>query len=80
MRPLACRINEPKSLRTIGQACAEKPIALAIPCHHVVGQRKRALINREMMAVEILLKLVRLRHVRGSFATGEIDHMNIFRY
>jgi O-6-methylguanine DNA methyltransferase len=60
---LACRISEPKSLRAIGQACAENPIALAIPCHRVVGhcgsmapwrwgaERKRALINREVMAV-----------------------------
>jgi O-6-methylguanine DNA methyltransferase len=59
---LACRISEPKSLRAIGQACAENPIALAIPCHRVIGhsgsmaiwrwgaERKRTLINREASA------------------------------
>jgi O-6-methylguanine DNA methyltransferase len=60
---LACRISEPKSLRAIGQACAENTIALAIPCHRVIGnsgslavwrwgaERKRTLINREVTAV-----------------------------
>jgi O-6-methylguanine DNA methyltransferase len=57
---LARRVNGPKSLRAIAQACAENPIALAIPCHRVMGnsgsmagyrwgvERKRALINREV--------------------------------
>jgi methylated-DNA-[protein]-cysteine S-methyltransferase/AraC family transcriptional regulator of adaptative response/methylated-DNA-[protein]-cysteine methyltransferase len=56
---LACRVKGPKSLRAIGQACAENPIALAIPCHRVMGnsgstagyrwgiERKQALINKE---------------------------------
>jgi O-6-methylguanine DNA methyltransferase len=59
---LACRISGPKSLRAIAQACSENPIALAIPCHRVIGnsgstlsyrwgiERKRALINREVAA------------------------------
>jgi methylated-DNA-[protein]-cysteine S-methyltransferase/AraC family transcriptional regulator of adaptative response/methylated-DNA-[protein]-cysteine methyltransferase len=56
---LARRISEPKSIRAIAAACAENVIALAIPCHRVIGhsgaltgyrwgiERKRALINGE---------------------------------
>lgn len=59
---LACRVPGPKSLRAIAQACSENPIALAIPCHRVMGnsgstfgyrwgvERKRALVNRELAA------------------------------
>jgi O-6-methylguanine DNA methyltransferase len=57
---LARRVSGPKSLRAIAQACAENPIALAIPCHRVMGnsgsmagyrwgiERRQALINREV--------------------------------
>src|ERR1700682_552041 len=57
---LARRVSGPKSLRAIAQACAEHPIALAIPCHRVMGnsgsmagyrwgiERKQALINKEV--------------------------------
>lgn len=56
------QVSGPKSLRAIAQACAENPIALAIPCHRVMGnsgsmagyrwgiERKQALINREVAA------------------------------
>jgi O-6-methylguanine DNA methyltransferase len=59
---LARRISGPKSLRAIAQACAENPIALAIPCHRVMGhsgsiaccrwgaEHRRILINREAAA------------------------------
>jgi O-6-methylguanine DNA methyltransferase len=59
---LARRVTGSKSLRAIAQACAENPIALAIPCHRVMGnsglmagyrwgiERKRALINKEVAA------------------------------
>jgi O-6-methylguanine DNA methyltransferase len=57
---LARRVSGPKSLRAVAQACAENPIALAIPCHRVMGnsgsmagyrwgiERRRALINTEV--------------------------------
>src|SRR5258708_6649957 len=57
---LARRVSGPKSLRAIAQACAENPIALAIPCHRVMAnsgsiagyrwgiERKQALINKEI--------------------------------
>lgn len=60
---LARRVSGPKSLRAIAQACAENPIALAIPSHRVMGnsgsmagyrwgiERKQALINSEVAAV-----------------------------
>lgn len=56
---LACRISEPKSVSAIAHACAANTIALAIPCHRVIGhsgtligyrwgvERKQALNNRE---------------------------------
>ena len=62
---LARRVSGPKSLRAIAQACAENPVALAIPCHRVMGnsgsmagyrwgiERKQALINKEVAAARL---------------------------
>jgi|SRR5438128_12060026 AraC family transcriptional regulator of adaptative response/methylated-DNA-[protein]-cysteine methyltransferase len=56
---IARRINAPKSMRAVAQACGANPLALAIPCHRVVrsdgalsgyrwgAMRKRALLERE---------------------------------
>ena len=56
---IARRIDAPKSVRAVAQACGANPLALAIPCHRVVRSdgalsgyrwgvtRKRALLERE---------------------------------
>lgn len=59
---IADRIDLPKAVRAVGQACALNAIAIAIPCHRVVRsngnlsgyrwgvERKRALLKREAAA------------------------------
>ncbi|MFA5898889.1 MAG: bifunctional DNA-binding transcriptional regulator/O6-methylguanine-DNA methyltransferase Ada [Hyphomicrobium sp.] len=56
---IARRIGKPKAGRAVGAACGANPIAVAVPCHRVVGsggkltgyrwgvERKRRLIARE---------------------------------
>lgn len=56
---IARRIGKPKAVRAVGTACGANPIAVAIPCHRVVGsdgkltgyrwgvERKRTLLERE---------------------------------
>ncbi len=56
---IAEALGSPRSVRAVAAACAANPIAVAIPCHRVVGkdgsltgyrwglQRKRALLNQE---------------------------------
>ena len=56
---IAERIGKPKAVRAVGTACGANPIAVAVPCHRVVGSdgkltgyrwgldRKRALLDRE---------------------------------
>jgi AraC family transcriptional regulator, regulatory protein of adaptative response / methylated-DNA-[protein]-cysteine methyltransferase len=56
---IAKRINAPKAMRAVAQACLSNAIAVAIPCHRVVRtdgglsgyrwgvERKRALLERE---------------------------------
>jgi AraC family transcriptional regulator, regulatory protein of adaptative response / methylated-DNA-[protein]-cysteine methyltransferase len=60
---IARRIGAPKAVRAVAGACAANNIAMAIPCHRVVrsdgalsgyawgAERKRVLIDREMMSV-----------------------------
>lgn len=59
---LARSIGAPNSVRAVASACAANPIALAVPCHRVVGsngdlagyhwgvERKRVLIKKEASA------------------------------
>ena len=56
---IAKAIGAPKAVRAVGRACGSNPIAVAIPCHRVVGsngsltgyrggiERKRALLAKE---------------------------------
>lgn len=56
---IAARIGRPAAVRAVARACAENPLAVAIPCHRVVRgdgalagyrwgiERKRALLDRE---------------------------------
>ncbi len=56
---IARRIGQPQCVRAVGQAIAANPVAVAIPCHRIVGSdgslsgyrwgqtRKRALLARE---------------------------------
>ncbi len=56
---IARRIGKPSAVRAVGAACGANPVAVAVPCHRVVGgdgkltgyrwgvERKRALLARE---------------------------------
>jgi AraC family transcriptional regulator of adaptative response/methylated-DNA-[protein]-cysteine methyltransferase len=56
---LARRIGRPSAVRAVAQACGANPVAVAVPCHRVIGsdgsltgyrwgvERKRELLRRE---------------------------------
>ncbi len=56
---IAAKIGAPKAVRAVGSACGANPIAVAVPCHRVIGSsgaltgyrgglpRKRILLDRE---------------------------------
>ena len=59
---VAAMIGNPRAVRAVARSCATNPVALAVPCHRVVGSdgaltgyrwgvpRKRALLQREQAA------------------------------
>jgi AraC family transcriptional regulator, regulatory protein of adaptative response / methylated-DNA-[protein]-cysteine methyltransferase len=59
---IAAALGHPRAARAVGRACASNPVALAIPCHRVVGsanerggyrwgmERKQKLLTREAVA------------------------------
>jgi len=59
---VAAMIGNPRAVRAVARSCATNPVALAVPCHRVVGSdgalagyrwgvpRKRALLEREQAA------------------------------
>ena len=59
---IARAVGSPKSVRAVGTACAQNPVAIAVPCHRVVREdgslggyrygldRKRAILDRERSA------------------------------
>jgi AraC family transcriptional regulator of adaptative response/methylated-DNA-[protein]-cysteine methyltransferase len=59
---IAAMIGQPSAVRAVARSCATNPVALAVPCHRVVGSngtltgyrwgvaRKRALLDKERVA------------------------------
>ena len=35
---IANKINHPKAVRAVGQACKRNPIGIVVPCHRVIGK------------------------------------------
>lgn len=56
---LAQAVGQPNAVRAVARACATNPVAIAVPCHRVIGsdgsltgyrwgvERKKALLERE---------------------------------
>lgn len=67
---LATKIGNPKAVRAIARACASNKVAVAIPCHRVVGRdgkltgyrwgigRKEALLARESLTSLVAAEFV----------------------
>jgi len=67
---LATKISNPKAVRAIARACASNKVAVAIPCHRVVGRdgkltgyrwgigRKEALLARESLTSLVAAEFV----------------------
>jgi AraC family transcriptional regulator of adaptative response/methylated-DNA-[protein]-cysteine methyltransferase len=61
---MAALIGNPKAVRAVARSCATNPVALAVPCHRVIGSdgtltgyrwgvpRKQALLERERAAAD----------------------------
>ena len=62
---IARRIDAPRAVRAVAQACGANPVAVVVPCHRVIGRdgalsgyrwgvdRKRALLEREAAAARL---------------------------
>jgi len=66
---IARRIGSPNSARAVASACAANPLAIAIPCHRVLGidgklsgyrwglERKAALLGRELLYKKQIIEI-----------------------
>ena len=62
---VAAMLGSPRSVRAVARSCATNPVALAVPCHRVIGKdgeftgyrwgvpRKRAILEKERKAREM---------------------------
>jgi AraC family transcriptional regulator of adaptative response/methylated-DNA-[protein]-cysteine methyltransferase len=70
---VARMIQQPKAVRAVARSCATNPVALAVPCHRVIGgdgkltgyrwgvPRKRALLEAESSATAQPARIIRDR-------------------
>jgi AraC family transcriptional regulator of adaptative response/methylated-DNA-[protein]-cysteine methyltransferase len=63
---VAASIGRPQAVRAVARACATNPVAVAIPCHRVVGANGKPIGYRWGVArKQALLDHERARHVAG---------------
>jgi AraC family transcriptional regulator of adaptative response/methylated-DNA-[protein]-cysteine methyltransferase len=78
---LAADIGQPRAARAVAQACGANPVAIAVPCHRIIGRRGElggyrygAERKRRLLAQESVAKLASLRghsdRIRGSGLPG----------